>query len=70
MIDGNILESGREEFDRKRLKSSAVDLGGAFEKELTQSKLKIQIKSVKIPISLDDFVKNFVVDDAPNGWQR
>jgi hypothetical protein len=66
----DVVETGREEFDRKRLKSSALDLGGAFEKELSESKLKIQVKAVKIPISLDEFVKNFIVDDASSGWQR
>jgi hypothetical protein len=66
-------ESGREELDRRRgstNSSNTAELLEAFEKELNSSKMKIQIKSVKIPITVADFCQLFVLDGAKYGYPK
>eukprot|EP00604_Paraphysomonas_vestita_P002774 CAMPEP_0174820784 /NCGR_PEP_ID=MMETSP1107-20130205/4821_1 /TAXON_ID=36770 /ORGANISM="Paraphysomonas vestita, Strain GFlagA" /LENGTH=445 /DNA_ID=CAMNT_0016036771 /DNA_START=318 /DNA_END=1652 /DNA_ORIENTATION=+ len=65
-------ESGREELDRRRgsTTTNSAELLEAFEKEVTNSKQKIIIKSVKIPITVAEFCQLFVVDNARYGYPK
>ena len=38
--------------------------------EIEKSKLKIQVVTEKMPMSVDDFEKKFVLENAPHGWLR
>jgi hypothetical protein len=38
--------------------------------EIEKSKLKIQVVTEKMPLSVDDFEKKFVLENAPHGWLR
>jgi hypothetical protein len=67
------LESGREELDRQRgstLTSNTSEQTEAFGKDVERSKQKIQIKTVKMPISVNEFCQLFIVDGAKYGYPK
>lgn len=67
------VEYGREELDRQRgatLSSNTSEQQEAFEKDLASSKQKIQIKPVRIAITVTEFCQLFVVDGAKYGYPK